>query len=274
MAHDLLPNERLILAALDAATSSRTDAVAAMIGKNAAWLWRHGRHMNGTLIDLICNGYVFIRNEGRVVATALRGETPDRPPRDRCPDHSAGAPVFPNPAAGRQLYACGCVYQWCGQGDSQRRRGKSGQHEGIWFTARYGRRHKDAPAFDGASLSAGMTMQVTNASGRHDRKGRLGIIVAAAADVALVDWPATAAVPAIQADIVEARHLITPGAPDASDLTDYQKRVLDAIRRNEALLTPTPDGGVTGSMAGRTIPAKSLAALLERRLIAAPESAR
>lgn len=297
----LLPNALLIIAALDAlrrhvGPSPKTDEVGASLKKNAGWVRRHGAPLDLHLATLSTNGHCFLGEEGLRVARALREGVPSAPPPARC-GWCGSLPAGPV-LAGRQLYACGRVMQWCPdhipglpKAEVPKRSAKF-QHSGTWLRAsgccKHFHRHPSAfdhdathvvATSDGQEIRPGALVSANHGSGFHDLYGRVvGTVVAVAAGTVLVDWPQVAferwdgphVVPAVRSDIVDARHLITPGAPDETGLSDYQAKLWGAIKANRVLLEVNADGTWGGNLGRRKIVPRSLEVLMEHRLLEPP----
>jgi hypothetical protein len=79
---DMTPNELLIIAAIGAykrlgRCSPKSDYVAWSIGKNAAWVHRHGKKLSAAgVVDLSMNGHVSLMAEGYLIDRRMAAEVP------------------------------------------------------------------------------------------------------------------------------------------------------------------------------------------------------
>lgn len=321
----LTPNALLVVAAIDAlngtgvTSSPKSDDVAWAVGKDAAWVHRHGNVLCGIfgwhevprgegadadafdelaatpeaqrmarperepvrwalrIADLSPNGHCSLSTFGQGLARKLRSARPAQPAPASC--RRCGAAPAGEVVAGRQIYACGRVDQWCPDAipDMERAqvpaRSRKAQHEGMWFRAMpcSGSKRRTDVTADGSPLAVGLQVSASFGSGAHQRYGQVaGTVRAHASGVALVDWPETERGGALTGDAILGERLVVPGAPDPTGLSDYQARLWDAIRRDQVLLEVSDTGVYLGKFERRAIGARALEVLIEHRLLAPP----
>jgi hypothetical protein len=282
----LTPNAILILLAVDASrvvgrASSKSDGVAWTLGKDAAWMHRHGKAIAGPdgLVDLSPNGHVSTTARGKAVARRLRALPPASPPPDAC---RCGAGRRGPCVGGRQMFGCGKVAQWCPDSVPWlppveiAARSRRAHHDGLWFEASpcgrlrlsYGRTAPRSETSDGTPLVPGLPVEMNHGSGqKHRLGGEVGEVVAAAEGKALVSWPASFERSALEAEIVDSVHLVVPGMVDETGLSDHQEAVLRAARIGDATFLIDVDGRWSGQMGGRAINPRTIQILVERGLL-------
>ncbi len=281
----LLPNALLILAAIDAGQLTGADfsqmngKVGGTVGKDAAWVRRHGKSIasdwrDGAApqwADLSSRTYCSLRRDGIVLARLLRLADPHEQPPQGCWWCGSSRGPVGDISGCRQLYSCGSVMQWCPDqvpGFPKPEippRLRSAQHHGVWFRAFYcskARRSFDRPnvTSDGVEPIPGMSVDLNRGSGAYGLY-QTGTVLAAASGTALVSWPD------LPADIIDTSQLITPGAKDDTGLTDYQAKVCAAIREGRLVLAN--EGGMqVGRVDGAKVRADAMAVMRERGFLA------
>ena len=304
---NLTPNALAIIAAIgaldfiDHTSSPKTYQVGAALGQNEAWVRRHGKAVNTTthvrngsprLADLSANGHCSLESDGKELARLLRC-TPATEPPARC--GACGAPPVGKVHAGRQLFACGLVRQFCpdhvpGYPRAEvSPRSMKAQHTGMWFVAsrcggnyqggrwpswaRWERDVRTSLSVDNVELVPGAIVSASRGSNNaFARYGNVrGEVLEAANGTALVSWPAVGDHPAVEAEIMAVTSLITPGAPDPSCLSDYQADLWRAIQAKEVILELNAEQGTYGGRFNdRVINPRALEVLIECRLLLPP----
>lgn len=283
----LTPNALLIVSALAAlhsrdGPSPKTDAVGWRCGQNAAWVRRHGMVLHGDsdgdgrFAHLSTNGHCGLWRDGLALAHLLREATPGYPPATTC--RYCGR-VYVGEHAGRQIYVCGAVEQWCpdrvpGLPKAEfNPRGRKAQHEGIWFSAapcndRSPRGAYPKPrntTWDGTPLAPGLLVRASHDSREKRSRGDAwGEVVFAGGGVALVSWPPVGDCSSDPAAIMLGSHLIAPGALDLTGLSDAQREVAAAHRDGQTRIRRDADGKWSGTAHGRAVQPRTLEILAAR----------
>jgi predicted outer membrane protein len=113
-----------------------------------------------------------------------------------------------------------------------------------------------------------LPVEVNHGSGeKHRLGGEVGEVVAAAGGKALVSWPAMFERDPLDAEIVDAIHLVVPGMVDDTGLSQHQAEVLAAAKAGDANFAMDADGKWFGRMNGRAINPRTLEILVERGLL-------
>lgn len=290
----LSPNALLILLAIDALESNgiisspKSDDVGALLGTNAAWVHRHGKHLESpgygapSFATLSSNGHCFTNDAGKDLARLLRcGAPPDVEPPTNC---GCGCGQAGGCIGGRQIYECGIVKQWCpdhvpGLDKPEiAPRSRKAQHEGVWISVtpcmesrlrRYGREVPANDTSDGTNLLPGLPVTANLGSNAKQVYMQVeGVVMAAAAGIALVSWPSSVGGPAVEAEIFRASQLILPGALDTTGLSAHQNVVLSAYRDGTATFERDADGILSGTIDNRRINPRTTEILEARSLVA------